>query len=224
MPVRSHWLREAEIEGSRVLEVTAGEIYFIGETDVRSGTETEYRKIGLVKDNGKDRVSDRVGEHQTGNPRRLFLIQAVKTACVSTVENRLHRAHAAKQVSGEWFVLDHSLTDNAISMCRSLAREVEENLPQITLATELSSVVSNGVVGHSTDEARHWHTLYVRGRAGEKICDAIAKDVLDLLDRLQETGFDTSIYVERRVSKPSTRLDKKGATRGPSRDLGRVCL
>ena len=50
----------------------AGEIYFIGEKDLRTKELTQYFKVGIVRENPEnaDREStQRLLEHQTGNPR-----------------------------------------------------------------------------------------------------------------------------------------------------------
>ena len=66
------------------MKLIAGEIYFIGEKDLKTGLDTKYFKIGIVREGAKGpRTSEeRLLEHQTGNPRRLYLRDIVKTLII----------------------------------------------------------------------------------------------------------------------------------------------
>ena len=105
------------------IDLAPGEIYFIGEVDVRSKEPSSYVKIGLVRERDDKRVDERVLEHQTGNPRQLTLLRSIKTPCVSKVENHLHRSFATSQVSGEWFHLDAQGLDESMALCEQLAED-----------------------------------------------------------------------------------------------------
>ena len=83
----------------------AGEIYFIAEESSVSAPPVRV-KIGLVRESANSRDSrDRLLDHQTGNPRNLVLLEAIKTARVSQVENSLHQRYASQRGIGEWFEL-----------------------------------------------------------------------------------------------------------------------
>ena len=89
------------------INLTPGEIYFIREKDLLTKEVSSYVKVGLVRE-GEDRGSEeRASEHQTGNPRQLFVEKIVKTEAVSAVENMLHDHFANQRVSGEWFDFDN---------------------------------------------------------------------------------------------------------------------
>ena len=85
------------------MKLTPGEIYFVRERDVKSGEISPYVKIGIVREGAKGpRTSEeRLLEHQTGNPRELFLHEVIATPAVEEIETRLHRAFAEHGVSGE---------------------------------------------------------------------------------------------------------------------------
>jgi hypothetical protein len=58
------------------MATAAGEIYFIGEKDLRSKEVTPYFKVGIVRENAENADRDstqRLLEHQTGNPRELYI-------------------------------------------------------------------------------------------------------------------------------------------------------
>lgn len=82
---------------------TPGEIYFIRERDLLSHGTTNYVKVGLVREKDDRGSEERLLEHQTGNPRELFIHKVVKTPAVSAIEGLLHGLFAAHRVSGEWF-------------------------------------------------------------------------------------------------------------------------
>ena len=48
----------------------SGKLYFLGEKDLLTGEHTKYVKIGLVY--GEKEISERILEHQTGNPRAIW--------------------------------------------------------------------------------------------------------------------------------------------------------
>ena len=131
-----------------------GEVYFIRERDVVSGEISPYVKIGLTRD---DRLStERRGEHNTGNPRELFVHHAEKVDMVSTVEKTLHWHFAPKRVSGEWFVLNEGEIANAIEKCRTTASELKQHVEAVLSAERFSEIESVGEPIAATDDAREW--------------------------------------------------------------------
>lgn len=130
------------------MKLTAGEIYFIGEKDLKSGVDTSYFKIGIVREGAKGpRTSDeRLLEHQTGNPRKLFLRDVVRTPVVEEIETRVHRIFAPLRVHGEWLELTETQYQEALSLTTNMAAEAETHLPALEAAENLKSVSSNGHV------------------------------------------------------------------------------
>jgi hypothetical protein len=87
------WQRKTVV----VLSTSAGEIYFIGEKDLRTKELTQYFKVGIVRENEENADRDstqRLLEHQTGNPRELYIESVVKTDLVELVETLLHKKFA----------------------------------------------------------------------------------------------------------------------------------
>ena len=132
------------------MKLTAGEIYFIRETDKLTKRESSYIKIGLIRE-GEDRTSeDRALEHQTGNPRELHVFEKVQTHAVSEVENILHHFYANSRVSGEWFNLTPDLLTEAIDKARELAATATKNIKALERAEALkltsTDMKKNGLV------------------------------------------------------------------------------
>ena len=68
--------------------VKEGFLYFLRDRDYRTGTISPYVKIGLT--NADRPVSNRVDEHQTGNPRQVFSAHEFQVNAVDTAETHLH--------------------------------------------------------------------------------------------------------------------------------------
>lgn len=131
-----------------------GEIYFIRERDFITGELSPYVKVGLTRD---DRLSsERQTDHQTANPRELFLHHSEKVVMVQTVEKSLHWQFASKRVNGEWFLLDEELLEEAVRQCRQLAAEFEKYVAPIQNAEKLSSVPSTDESKVASPEALEW--------------------------------------------------------------------
>ena len=72
------------------MNLKPGKLYFINEHDVQSGLRSNYYKIGIVRDaDGRD-SKNRLLEHQTGNPRKLWIVEELEMPAVEAVETNLH--------------------------------------------------------------------------------------------------------------------------------------
>ncbi len=146
-----------------------GEIYFIRERDYITGDVSPYVKIGLTRD---DRVSAaRQGDHQTGNPRELFLHHAEKVDMVQTVEKTLHWQFAAKRVTGEWFMLDNQALEEAVAKCQALGIEFQLHIDAIRAAEHLAGVVSKGEPIAASNEALEWWRKHQIADRIVSLCD-----------------------------------------------------
>ena len=165
-----------------------GEIYFIRERDYVTGEVSPYVKIGLTRD---DRVSAaRQGDHQTGNPRELFLHHVEKVDMVQTVEKTLHWQFAAKRVTGEWFFLDNQTLEEAVAKCRALGVEFQSHLEPIRAAERLGEVVSKGEPIAASNEALGWWRKHQIADRIVSLCDAAVTKYKDVLKSEIEEGKD----------------------------------
>ena len=62
------------------MDLKSGHLYFINEQDVRTGEKSNYYKIGIVYDDKGRDSTDRLLEHQTGNPRQLHIVCLLYTS------------------------------------------------------------------------------------------------------------------------------------------------
>ena len=135
----------------------AGEIYFIGEKDLRTKEITSYYKVGLVRENveNADRSStQRLLEHQTGNPRDLYIESVVKTDLVELVETLLHKNFAPLGVRGEWMLLNATQLSEVQKNAEQLASEAKEITADLQKAEELAKVASSDELIPSTPISR----------------------------------------------------------------------
>ena len=112
------------------MKFTAGELYVIGELDLRTNEKTNYYKVGIVREKRERTSAERLKDHQTGNPRELFVYDFIKCKVVEEVETVFHRLMASKGVRGEWLELNHAELAEAIELGAEVAEAVEEALAE----------------------------------------------------------------------------------------------
>jgi hypothetical protein len=154
------------------MKLTAGEVYFIGEKDLKTGLDTSYCKIGIVREGAKGaRSSDeRLLEHQTGNPRKLFLRDVVSAPAAEEIETRIHRIFAPLRVNGEWLDLTEDQCREALGITKTMAKEAQESLSALQYAESLKEIASNGkTIEPPTEIVQTWNELN-QARAVSKLC------------------------------------------------------
>ena len=184
----------------------AGEIYFIGEKDLRSKEVTPYFKVGIVRENPENADRDstqRLLEHQTGNPRELYIESVVKTDLVELVETLLHKKFAPLGVRGEWMLLTASELAAVQKEAQSLAKEAAEITADLELAEKLAKEVSDEELLPATDELKALNEIYLESNAKLKSCvqmqDTIKEIFADALeDEDEEEEVDIFVQVQER--------------------------
>jgi hypothetical protein len=184
----------------------AGEIYFIGEKDLRSKEVTPYFKVGIVRENPENADRDstqRLLEHQTGNPRELYIESVVKTELVELVETLLHKKFAPLGVRGEWMLLTASELADVQKEAQSLAKEAAAIIADLELAEKLAKEVSDEELLPATDELKALNEIYLESNAKLKSCvlmqDTIKEIFADALeDEDEEEEVDIFVQVQER--------------------------
>lgn len=182
----------------------AGEIYFIAEEPSLTAPQVRV-KIGLVRASDSRDSHDRLLDHQTGNPRSLVLIKAVKTARVSHVENALHQRYADRRGNGEWFELTKSELDSAIAECHQLADQQAVHLPVIQQAEALKHATRSESVVAANEESVAWHRAYHVAKASESVFAILKREYKKLVVHSYEAGLDVNRYAA--VSRPRMKLE-----------------
>jgi hypothetical protein len=179
-----------------------GEIYFIRENEFLTGRLSPFVKIGLVRYSEKRDSFGRMAEHQTGNPRRLSLesSRVVKTEAVDMVEARLHQRYAKSRISGEWFEFsDEATLEEAIHAAEAMSQEVAEIVPKFHIADELDRLESKGKRSATKSDMLLVERL-VRARSQRKECEALEKEVKEILTKAVSEGSDISIAAKNSVT------------------------
>ena len=176
---------------------SAGEIYFIGEKDLRSKEVTPYYKVGIVRENpdNADRDStQRLLEHQTGNPRELYIESVVKTDLVELVETLLHKTFAPLGVRGEWMLLSAAELAQVQKEAEKLAREAAEITADIEKAERLAKEISDEEVIPATDELKALNEVYLESNAKLKSCSEMQDLIKEILaDALEDDDEEEEV-------------------------------
>ena len=188
--------------------LTGGEIYFLGERDLKSGKDTGFVKIGLVREKDARDTESRLKEHQTGNPRQLHVVKVVKTPVVERVETTLHGRFATSRVSGEWFNFISTPVDNAISEANSLSKNAKTDLGDLSRAEELKSKKSVSKIASPSSEVVKLYQDYLRLNYQLKECKDISKNVQDALYQALNSKMDIGHLLEVQKRKPSPRFSE----------------
>ncbi len=184
-----------------------GWLYFLRLRDFRTGQVDGYVKIGLT--NFERPVEERVDDHQTGNPREVFVVHDMQVSAINTIENYLHSLWAPQGVHGEWFEMDAEQVLEAIGQATALNQFIEEHRQNIEIGMEIYNQASSGQTRQPTNEdvslGEEWLDLKRR--------HVIAKGTVTLhserLRRLMGNarGIGGVVDFEERVRKSA--LDKK---------------
>jgi len=190
-----------------------GEIYFIRERDRRDGGSSGYVKIGMVSDVLRG-SRQRLGEHQTGNPRDLELHHVTQTPFPFRVERFLHQRFGRQRVRSEWFDLADDELADAISLSEQLAAEAFRFIPVIEKSLSLKTVLSSGQKIDPTSDSTDWLTKLGVARSALAICSDLEARyravIRDLPVNARETAKEEQYFVERHVV--TSKFDELGFT------------
>jgi len=163
------------------MKLTPGELYFIGERDHLTGEQTPFFKIGIVRADERRTSADRLQEHQTGNPRPLFIHHVIATEVVERVETLMHRLHAKHRGSGEWFQFDSDQLQDAINTAQNLAIEATHNAEILKKAAELTKLLSTDTVLPATEEIRELRNEHLLADMTVKKFKEVDSELRDVL-------------------------------------------
>ena len=135
-----------------------GSIYLIYERDFLTEEFSKNVKIGLVRDPKKP--IERLGEHQTGNSRELFLGESFHVPSVSAMEANIHSRLATKRLNGEWFYLPGTSLGEAKDLVAKLAAEMNSLAGDLSLVRALESSKSDGGVVSPSTEVLELHNQF----------------------------------------------------------------
>ncbi len=189
--------------------LTPGQLYFINEQDVKTGKRSNYYKIGIVRDaDGRD-SKNRLLEHQTGNPRKLCIVEMLSMPAVEAVETNLHYLFARNRVMGEWMNFTDTELQDAIVKAKGLAAEMIANLEDYSTADVLKNTISNGTKLPATEEAEDWYVQIQDHKEVLEACDAVLERYDEYLIQAIEKGIDVSGRAKVQTRAGARRFDEK---------------
>ena len=189
--------------------LTPGELYFIGERDPRTGFDTPYVKIGIVRESEGRTSEFRVKEHQTGNPRELYLVAVIASPVVEQIETLLHGVYAPSRLSGEWFYFSETEREAAINAASEFVSKARLAEPLIEIAEELKLRTSNGTEIHPTHEVRTAHRRLVSLRLEMKVYDELMGEIAESIRTLHDRGISLGRYATMSEQKEAEKFDEK---------------
>ena len=171
-----------------------GIIYFVQEKDLLGYSTPNYVKIGLVKENEIGRSGeDRKDEHQTGNPRPLYIAHSITTkASVSKLESLIHQKLSLHRHRGEWFVKPNGEIDPFIKESNLINEQLQDQLKNDLKIEELNSQVSSGEITKPSSEAQDIHNELLRVIKEKKEIET-QKKIIELKLRLLSGGSNNYI-------------------------------
>lgn len=187
----------------------AGELYVISERDVTSGERTKYYKCGIVREGSERGTRERLLEHQTGNPRRLFVVEIFNTPSVEFVETSIHHRWASKRVSGEWFKLDETDLQGLLASINAFVVEVSNHVAAFAKAESLKKSKSNGLLLEPSVDAQKWFKQYHDYKLVLDKCEQTVAAYQNLLYEAVESGVDVSAVATTQKRAPSRKFDEK---------------
>jgi T5orf172 domain len=194
---------------------TAGEIYFIGEKDLRSREITPYFKVGIVRENPNNADRDstqRLLEHQTGNPRELYIESVVKTDLVELVETLLHKKFAPFGVRGEWMKLTESELNQVKVEALALSKEAKGIITDLQKAAKLANEKSDEIIIPATDELVVLNMTYLEANAKLKASSemfGVIKEVLSDALEAEDEDEDVQVFVQVQERKGRSIFDEE---------------
>ena len=189
--------------------LTPGQLYFINEQDVQTGSRSSYYKIGIVRDaDGRD-SKNRLLEHQTGNPRKLCIVEALSMPAVEAVETNLHYLFARNRVMGEWMHFNDAELQSAIKKAKELAAEMSENIEDYKTAKVLKTTISNGSKIEATEEAEDWYVQIQDLKVILDACDEALIQYDNYIYQAIEQGIDVSGRASVQTRSGAKRFDEK---------------
>lgn len=174
------------------MNLTPGQLYFINEQDVHTGARTNYYKIGIVRDAAERDSKNRLLEHQTGNPRKLCIVESLNMPAVEAIETNLHYLFARNRVMGEWMQFTESELQTAIAKAKDLAAEMSNNIDDFKRAEALKDQISNGQIIPASEEATELYGTIQDLKEVLDSCDSALEKYDNYLYEAIELGIDVS--------------------------------
>jgi hypothetical protein len=189
--------------------LTPGQLYFINEQDTQTGVRSNYYKIGIVRDADDRDSENRLLEHQTGNPRKLCIVETLSMPAVEAVETNLHYLFASKRVMGEWMCFTDDELKQAIAKAKELAVQMQENIKDFEKAEKLKKVVSNSKILPATPEADELYATIMNFKEVVSSCKEVLAMYQDYIREAIAKGVDVRAKANLQTRAGAKKFDPK---------------
>jgi hypothetical protein len=189
--------------------LTPGQLYFINEQDTQTGVRSNYYKIGIVRDADDRDSENRLLEHQTGNPRKLCIVETLSMPAVEAVETNLHYLFASKRVMGEWMCFSDDELKQAIAKAKELAVQMQENIKDFEKAEKLKKVVSNSKILPATPEADELYATIMNFKEVVSSCKEVLAMYQDYIREAIAKGVDVRAKANLQTRAGAKKFDPK---------------
>jgi hypothetical protein len=188
---------------------TPGQLYFMNEQDIQTGARSNYYKIGIVRDADDRDSKNRLLEHQTGNPRKLCIVETLHMPAVEAVETNLHYLFARNRVMGEWMNFTDEELQKAINKAKELAAGMQANIKDFKRAEELKNVQSNGRITLASDDAKELYADVMNFKTVLNSCDQVLDLYKEYLYAAIEKGDDVEGKAYVQAKSGAKKFDEK---------------
>jgi hypothetical protein len=188
---------------------TPGQLYFINEQDIQTGARSNYYKIGIVRDADDRDSKNRLLEHQTGNPRKLCIVETLYMPAVEAVETNLHYLFARNRVMGEWMSFTDAELQKAISKAKELAEGMQANIKDFKRAEELKNIQSNGIITPASDDSKDLYAAVMNFKEIISSCNEVLDLYKEYLYEAIKKGIDVGGKADVQVKTGAKKFDEK---------------
>lgn len=132
-----------------------GMVYLLRDIDLLTGSVSQYLKIGKTEMGVG--TPNRIKQHQTGNPRKIYNVFDIQTPGMSEMETFMQHYFSHLRISGEWFDIDDALLNSEVIplMNTHFAEQTVTNA-HIANVEQFKAMPDNGVVRAPTPQEQTW--------------------------------------------------------------------
>jgi hypothetical protein len=195
--------------GEQAAYFDGGELYFIGEADPSGGGLSPFVKVGIVRDRDGRSSADRLAEHQTGNPRRLILLDVDRSPIVEVLETSLHARFAPIRVGGEWLHVPGDRYEQVRHVSMGMAADARSAESDFRAAEELKKVPSDAPALTPSSAVKELHRRWALADAAEKTLTEALEQLRKMFARAHEAGNQLEAFFTATVRKGGSSFNEK---------------
>lgn len=188
-----------------------GMVYLLRDVDLLTGDVGKYLKIGKTEMGVG--TPNRIKQHQTGNPRKIYNVFDIQTPGMSEMETFMQHYFSHLRISGEWFDIDDTLLNSELIplMNTHFAEQTVTNA-HIANVEHFKTMPDNGVVRAPTSQEQAWSDELKSAKEALTLAKTLhairdanlrsligtnggIEDVITLIEKTQADYFDKSAFL-----------------------------